>query len=382
MLQRLIDFFLPERLLVSSRERWLAAFLAFVAMLFIAGLSQPFVGPQGLPYVVASMGASGVLLFALPQSPLSQPWPLVGGHLISAVVGVLCYRYVPDLRLAAALTVGLSIALMYFTHSLHPPGGAAGLGAVVGGSEIHELGFTYVLVPVGLNVLLLLAIAMVLNNAVNGRRYPLSLGRKRQRFARLPGWGLGRASFSDRDLQAALQDMGVLMDISREDLNKIYSLAVLEANKRRLGEVACRDIMTPDPLALEYATELEQAWALMQAQRLKAVPVVDRFRRVIGVVTVADFVAHASARKGRGPLLERLGRMLGRSPEQEDEETVIGQIMSTPAITVAAERHVMEVINVFTEAGIHHLPVVDERKKLVGMVTRADIMRAMSVCCL
>ncbi len=381
MLQRLLRFFLPERISVDAREKWLAAFLAFVAILFIAGFSHALVGSQGMPYVVASMGASAVLLFALPQSALSQPWPVIGGHLISAAIGVLCYRMIPDLRVAAAVAVGASIAAMYFTQSLHPPGGAASLGAVVGGAEIHELGFAYVLMPVGVNVVILLLMAWVLNNAVQDRRYPISVG-GRSRFETLPEWG--RAEFSDTDLQVALKEMGGFVDISREDLRKIYHLAVMAANKRRLGQVLCRDIMTPSPLALEYATPLDEAWRLMRDKGLKAVPVVDNFKRVIGIATVADFVAHATAHDERSAsLVARLGRLLGGEKSQESSgEKVLGQIMSSPAITVAEDRHIVDIMGVFTAAGIHHLPVVDERKKLTGLVTRADVMKAMAECCL
>ena len=118
-----------------------------------------------LPLLLAPMGASAVLLFAVPGSPLARPWPMIGGNVLSAVVGVTCATMVPEPNVAAALAGGLSIALMMTAGCLHPPGGAVALTAVLGGPSVQAAGFGFAIWPVGLSTVLLLSIALVFNSA-------------------------------------------------------------------------------------------------------------------------------------------------------------------------------------------------------------------------
>lgn len=123
--------------------------------------------------IIGSFGASAVLVYGAVKSPLAQPRNLIGGHILSALVGVAAYRLCPDqLWLASALAVSTSIAVMHATKTLHPPGGATALIAVIGGDKIHHLGFLYALMPAGGGALIMLAIALVFNNIPRTRRYP------------------------------------------------------------------------------------------------------------------------------------------------------------------------------------------------------------------
>ncbi|MEO5334811.1 MAG: HPP family protein [Magnetococcus sp. YQC-5] len=150
---------------------WLGA---FVGMLLVAGLDRLlFRGTDGV-LMIASFGASAVLLYGAPTSPLAQPRNLLGGHLLSAFIGVACYRLLPQLDwVAAALAVSVSILVMHLTRTLHPPAGATALIAVIGSPKIHSLGFIYPLLPVFTGAVLLLAVAVLINNLVPNRRYPL-----------------------------------------------------------------------------------------------------------------------------------------------------------------------------------------------------------------
>ena len=124
-------------------------------------------------FLVGSFGASAVVLYAIPSSPFAQPRNLILGHTISAVAGVSCAILLKDyIALAAAAAVSISIMLMHLSRSLHPPGGATALIAVIGGNNIHELGYTYVATPIGIGAILLLLIALVINNISPQRRYP------------------------------------------------------------------------------------------------------------------------------------------------------------------------------------------------------------------
>ncbi len=149
---------------------WVGAVLGIGGL----GLVSPLV-PNGLDrgLLIGSMGATAVLLYGAPRSPLAQPRAVIGGHLLSAVVGVAIRMALPGApELAAALAVATAIAAMHLTRTLHPPGGATALIAVVGSAELHALGFGYALAPVGLGAAILLLVALGVNNLTPRRRYP------------------------------------------------------------------------------------------------------------------------------------------------------------------------------------------------------------------
>jgi CBS-domain-containing membrane protein len=149
---------------------WLGAFIGIGAVALTSGLALTG-GAQGL--MLGSLGASAVLVFGAPRSPLAQPRNLVVGHVLSALVGVVCYHALPGAEgLAAALAVSTSIALMHLTKTLHPPGGATALIAVVGPSQIHDLGLLYALAPVATGAVVLLLVGLLVNNLAENRRYP------------------------------------------------------------------------------------------------------------------------------------------------------------------------------------------------------------------
>ncbi len=123
--------------------------------------------------IIGSFGASAVLVYAAMHSPLAQPRNLMGGHILSALVGVFCYKTFGGVPyLAASLAVSLAIAVMLITNTLHPPGGATALIAVIGSPQIQDLGYFYAIVPVGVGALLLLLVALFVNNLAPSRRYP------------------------------------------------------------------------------------------------------------------------------------------------------------------------------------------------------------------
>jgi CBS-domain-containing membrane protein len=149
---------------------WLGAVLGIG---ICAYLSSHYFEPVDLTLLIGSFGASAVLVYAAIKSPLAQPRNLVGGHVISGLAGVACFQlFGGTLWVAAALSVSLAIAMMLITKTLHPPGGATALIAVIGGDKIHSLGFLYALIPAGLGAFVLLIIALAVNNISKNRRYP------------------------------------------------------------------------------------------------------------------------------------------------------------------------------------------------------------------
>lgn len=174
---------------------WIGAFLGISSLSYIH--FNICLTSTDLEMLVGSFGASAVLIYGAIKSPLAQPRNLIGGHIISAGIGVVCYKLLgtgiagslvdsgniigaacytafgaPHMWLASALAVATAIAAMHLTKTLHPPGGATALIAVIGSDRIHDLGFLYAFIPVGAGALIMLIVALLVNNIPKSRRYP------------------------------------------------------------------------------------------------------------------------------------------------------------------------------------------------------------------
>jgi CBS domain-containing membrane protein len=254
----------------------------------IAGLAGKAVsaGPEALPFIVAPMGATAVLLFAAPASPLAQPWPVLGGNVTSALVGIAAGRLFADTALAAAVAVSLAIALMMLLRCVHPPGGACALFGAVGGPGVAEQGFTFALWPVGVNTVFLLAVAGVVNN-LTGRPYPHApdLAVPRPGTDPLPSERLG---VQTGDIAQAMERLDRGLDVMPGDVMTLVRDAEVHALDRRLGQLRCDAIMARDVQVLQPAESLYRARLIMNQHHVKAVPVVDPERHVVGIVTVYD----------------------------------------------------------------------------------------------
>ena len=133
---------------------------AFVGTLAASFFSFIILEAEQSPVILASTGASAMLLFGFPHSPVSQPWNLVGGHVVSAVIGVGCHKLIPNALLASAIAIPAAMILMHLLRCMHPPGGATAITAIIGGETVHKLGFAFVVVPVFINAIILLSVAM------------------------------------------------------------------------------------------------------------------------------------------------------------------------------------------------------------------------------
>jgi CBS-domain-containing membrane protein len=179
------------------------------------------------------MGASAVLLFAVPHGTLSQPWPVLGGHVVSAVIGVSVASIVSNEVLAASLAVGVAVGAMHYLRCIHPPGGATAVSAVIGGAEVHDLGFQFVVTPVFLNAMLILLIAVLFNFVFEWRRYPAYLQQLHRKDGKEKA-GDEIGGISHEDFVYALSEMDSFIDISEGDLLQIYELATGASAKRHL----------------------------------------------------------------------------------------------------------------------------------------------------
>lgn len=181
-----------------------------------------------LPMLVAPMGASAVLVFAVPASPLAQPWSVIGGNVVSALVGVSAARFVPIPHLAVGVAVGGAILAMSILRCLHPPGGAAALTAVIGGPAVLHSGYFFPFVPIGVNTLILVMMG-VLYHRLSGHSYP-------HRPTPVAGHVIPSAELGvphPDDIDLALADLGETFDVSREDLNLLFRRVEFHAEVRK-----------------------------------------------------------------------------------------------------------------------------------------------------
>lgn len=198
-----------------------AGALAGIALTLLLCARWPFL-PADLPAIVAPLGASAVLVFAVPASPLAQPWSVIGGNTVSALIGVAVYRWVPSPALAAGIAVAGAILAMSLLRCLHPPGGAAALTAVIGGQSVHAAGYAFAFAPVAINSLALVMLAMLFHRAT-GPSYP-------HRAAAPVAPGLHAV-----DIDAALADLHETFDIAPADLDALLTRAEAHAAARRAG---------------------------------------------------------------------------------------------------------------------------------------------------
>lgn len=307
-------------------------------------------------WYIAPMGASSVLLFALPNSPLAQPWNVVVGNTLAGLIGVACTHFLPDLTSAFSVAVGLAIFLMMTTDSLHPPSGAVAITAVLGGEAVHRLGFHFVLYPVLLNSILLLVFAVVFNRLI-GRHYPLTAHVNERSKDPTP---TQKVSIQPKDIEYALEHHTELLDISQYDLEKIILEAQERANERLVNSFVCQDIMSRDVIKLHENDDIYQALDKFKAVNLMSLPVVDAEEKLVGTLALYEVVEWFK----------------GATDPRNSWQHFVRQIMSRRVVTVDPLQPIQDLVPYFVEKSFNYIPVV-ENQRLIGIISRADMIAAL-----
>ena len=215
----MLHLFRPILAGASLRDRMVGSLGGLLGILTTALLAALTLGRGTTPFLVAPMGASAVLVFAVPASPLAQPWPVIGGNVVSALIGIPAARFVPGLALASGVAVGGAIMAMSLLRCLHPPGGAAALTAVIGGPAVASAGYAFAIAPVAVDAAILTAAGLIFH-LVTGHAYP-------HRPARQPLTALHRD-----DIDRALADLSETFDVAPEDLATLLDRAEHHARRR------------------------------------------------------------------------------------------------------------------------------------------------------
>ncbi|MDO9105137.1 MAG: HPP family protein [Methylovulum sp.] len=363
---------------LSLKGKALAVLACSVALLIVALCSQSLHLNIAYPVVVASMGASAVILFIIPTSPLAQPWPLVGGHLVSAIIGVACAANFAGTVLSSSCAVGGSVLAMLLLRCLHPPGAATALVPLLARDAAATLGYGFVLMPVGLNVTIMLILAIVINRYVLGYQYPVRQQPIRpKKTQRNTAAETQLTGISTQDLEQALESRDVFIDITPGDLSHLLNDAQRNSFKRSRNIITCGDIMDQAMQPVEFGTEIEAAWQIMYREKRKALPVIDKSRRVIGIVTWNDFFKFVNLNAYEN-FQDKFRAFIRRTPDiSTDKPEAVGQIMSTCVAVLPASTHIVELIPLMSNQGYRQIPIVDHENRLVGMVHQGHLIAAL-----
>ncbi|WP_460481489.1 HPP family protein [Comamonas humi] len=357
--------FLPTPTRVHGRELLRMVVGVALGVGISAFLSHWWSGGVEAPWMFAALGASALLLFCVPSSPMAQPWPVVAGGTVSALVGWACVLVFRDPILSPAMAVALSVLAMVLLRCLHPPGAALAMWMSL--NHLHDLHL--LLFPVLFNLVVLVLLAVVYNT-LTGKRYPAPQHSQ-------PGavHEPGSAEIVGADLDEALAQFDGVLDVSRADLEALLHVASHAAFKRTLGELRGADIMSQPVHAVEPGVLPKDAWALMQKAHVKALPVVDAGMRVVGIVTATDFLNHELNEAPAPGIAQRLKSLVRR--EAVAAKTV-ADLMSHEVTTAQQDTRAVELIAVFSTGSHHHLPVIDAEHRLVGMITQSDLVKVLA----
>ncbi|TCK08787.1 HPP family protein [Marinobacterium mangrovicola] len=223
----------------SHTEKLISGLGAMLSIVLVYYISHWYLESHSGALMVASMGATAVLLFAVPHGALSQPWAVLVGHLVSGAIGVSCQILLPDNPMTPALAVGLAVAAMHYLRCIHPPGGATALTAVVGGESVHALGYAYLFTPVLLNLICMLSVAVLFNALFHWRRYPAVLAR-RPANAGVPVMDRQSSMLTHEDLAAAMEKLDSYVDVTSEELAQLFDLAVEHAAQSRQESISLK----------------------------------------------------------------------------------------------------------------------------------------------
>ena len=345
----------PNFKVLPFKDRVLCGLGALIGLAISSLISWHVLGGFNAWYI-APMGASSVLLFAVPASPLAQPWNVVIGNIIAGVIGVSCALFIAEPTLAFSLAVALTIFLMMSTDSLHPPSGAVAITAVMGGESIHQLGYAFVFYPVLLNSILLLIVAVIYNRML-GKQFPQVAQINTRSKDPTP---TQKVTIQPQDIKDALADQTELLDISEYDLQKIILKAQENANARQVNDYLCQDIMSKDVIFLYAEDDIHKALDKFKQVNLMSLPVVNADNELVGTLALYEVVEWFK----------------GSTDIHSSWQHLVKQIMNLQVVTVQPQQPIQDLIPYFVERSFNYIPVVDG-KKIVGIISRADIIAAM-----
>lgn len=346
------------------------ALVATGLMLLLPGLDRS----AGF-FVIAPFGASAVLLFAVPNSPLAQPWSAIVGNGISALMAVAVLKIVRDPVASVAIALSLAIFAMILLRALHPPGGAVALVAALDPTIVDRLGFGFVLAPVMAGTAILVGLAM-LWHLVTGRVYPF-----RQPDAAGPHGTADKApaerlGLGAEDLRQILDTYRQSSNLGVEDLARLIAAAEQLAAAHHMDALRCEDFMSRDLVTVSPETPAGRVAALFRKHGFTSIPVVEDGNRLLGVIFQIDLIrsARRAARRDHRGFLTMLARLTTASGKMAPRAR---DIMSKDLPTVTRDAPAGALLPLLQDGQAEAVPVM-EGDRIVGIVTRSDLLSALA----
>lgn len=335
----------------TLRDRLIASLGTLICIGLTGLVCGLYFGPDPLlPLIVAPIGASAVLLFAVPASPLAQPWPIIGGNTISALVGVAVMQIVPDPLFATGIAVALAIIVMSFTRSLHPPGGAAALTAVIGGPAVIKAGFLFAFVPIALNSVLLVLLGVIFHKLTR-RAYPhvaaapaVNEHKTKDRPASL------RVGVQSADIDAALARTGETYDIDRQDLDRLLREVETQVLSRMHSMIMAEEIMSRDVVTIDWNATSERARRLLLDHDIRTLPVLDETGKLAGTIGLRELALGSERIKDR----------------------------ISAAVTARPDTPITDLTPLLNNGRTHAVIITDPLGRIAGIVTQTDLLVAVS----
>lgn len=335
----------------------------------------PSVDRQFGLYLIAPFGATAVLVFAVPNSPLAQPWSAVIGNSIAAIVGVLVCLVIGDPVLRVAIAVGLAVSSMGLARALHPPGGAIAMTAALNPADIHDLGFSFVITPVALGTALLVLVAMAYARAT-GRHYPLRQFDDSNPAGTAEPAPPERLGLTEDELTDILQRYRQTLNLGVEDLARLIAAAQMQAASHRTGPLTTGDIMSRDLVTVSPDTPLSDVAEVFRKHGFTSLPVVAADGRYLGVIFQIHLIRsgqRGAVRANRSPG-DAIARFIDRrraGPARAADTMSTTTPCATPTTPVGA------LLPLLSDGECDAVPVLDDTR-IIGIVTRTDLIAALA----
>mgnify|MGYP003641085792 FL=1 len=365
----------PAMPLSTPKEAVRAGMGALIG-LGVAGFLLSFFDLQGAGlYLIAPFGASSVLLFAVPNSPLAQPWSAIVGNSVSALAGIAVCHVVSDPVLCVALAVGVAIAAMILLRAVHPPGGAVAMVAALNPDLVTDLGFRFAVTPVGVVTSILVLIAVFYARAT-GRTYPLRHFDDKSTHDTADRPPIERLGLDEGELNAILQQYRQSLNLGVEDLARLISAAEFQVAAHRTGPITAKQIMSRDLVTVDADTPLGEVADLFRRHGFKSLPVIEKDGRYIGVIFQIHLIRRAredALRLDRGllPAMARLIDLRRTAPVRAIEIMSVTEPRATASTPIAA------LLPLMADGACDAVPVIEDGK-IIGIVTRTDLIAALA----
>lgn len=339
--------FVPILAGATLRDRAIACLGALIGIASTGAICGVLLGEgHDVPLIVAPMGASAVLLFAVPASPLAQPWPIIGGNTISACIGLLALYFVGDPLLATALAVSCAIAAMSLTRCLHPPGGAAALTAALGGPAVLSAGWMFPLIPIAINSVVIVLLGLCFHKLAR-RNYPHVAPPPASAHGTNDPPPQARVGFQSSDIDAALVTLDEAFDIDRADLERLLRQVEFQALLRSNKALLCQDIMSRDMIVVGPQTSAADARRLLLDHNVRTIPVVDAGRKLLGTVGLRELA---------------------------DADAEVSTLLS-PAARAHPQSQALGLLPILADGRTHAVTIVED-DSVVGIITQTDLLAA------